>query len=67
MFVVSFGTLRTSGTSVQLTVMDVQGRQVLAHEKYGKSNVLDLSSFPEGMYLMNLKGKEINATFRVLR
>lgn len=54
-------------TPVLLTVMDVQGRQVLAHEQYGKSKVLDLSSFPEGLYLLNLKGKEINATFRVLR
>jgi hypothetical protein len=54
-------------TPVLLTVMDLQGRQIPAHEQYGKSHVLDLSSFPEGMYLMNLKGKEINATFQVLR
>jgi hypothetical protein len=54
-------------SSVLLTVMDIQGRQLLAHKQYGKSNVLDLSSFPEGLYLLNLKGKEINATFRVLR
>lgn len=62
---------KANPTKFNIKVSDIQGVVILNKEVTGENGVLieriDLSNYPEGLYLLNLSGYRINISAKILR
>lgn len=54
-------------TPVQATIFNTSGQQVISHNIDINNKTIDISTLPQGMYYIRLKGESINSTSKFIK
>lgn len=52
---------------LSIVITDMQGKKLIALKQTHESHVIDISSLPNGVYILNLVGNEMNHYFKIIK